>query len=226
MSDTGKTVALIKAIAGSGGGSGGVSDVKVAGTSVVSNGVASVPVADNDVFGTVKTSGVVNLDTNNRLRISGATVAQIISGNSSFPIMPNSQHAATFYGLAKASGDTTQKDSSNAVGTYTETARSKISDMLNAPVSVSGSTPSITAMSGVRYICGEVSTLSVTVPASGCVDIVFESGSTATVLTVTSAKTGVSAIKWANGWDGTCEANTVYEINVLDGEFGVMAAWT
>ena len=96
----------------------------------------------------------------------------------------------------------------------------------NPAVSVSGSTPSITAMAGVRYVCGEVSTLAVTVPASGCVDIVFESGSTATVLTVTSAKSGVSAIKWANGWDGTCEADTVYEINILDGEWGVVAAWT
>ena len=133
---------------------------------------------------------------------------------------------ASFYGLAKAAGNTDQSSSSNAVGTYTEDARSKISTMLNAPVSVSGSTPSITAMAGVRYVCGEVSTLAVTVPASGCVDVVFESGSTATVLTVTSAKSGVSAIKWAGGWDGTCEANTVYEINILDGEYGVVGSWT
>jgi len=97
---------------------------------------------------------------------------------------------------------------------------------LNPVESVSGSTPSITAMAGVRYVCGEVSTLAVTVPASGCVDVVFESGSTPTVLTVTSAKSGVTAVKWANGWDGTCEANTTYEINILDGEYGVVGSWT
>ena len=81
-------------------------------------------------------------------------------------------------------------------------------------------------MAWVRYVCGEVSTLAVQAPASGCIDVVFESGSTATVLTVTSAKTGVTAIKWANGWDETCEADTVYEINILDGEYGVVGSWT
>ena len=95
-----------------------------------------------------------------------------------------------------------------------------------ATVTVSGTTPSITGESNHRYICGEVSTLTVQAPESGCIDVVFESGSTATVLTVTSAKSGVTAIKWANGWDGTCEANAVYEINILDGELGVMASWT
>ena len=98
--------------------------------------------------------------------------------------------------------------------------------MLNAPESVSGTTPTITAQPGVRYICGEVSTLAITTPASGIIDVVFESGSTPTVLTIDSAKTGVSAIKWAGGWDETCEANTVYEINIAEGEYGVVASWT
>ena len=91
---------------------------------------------------------------------------------------------------------------------------------------VTGATPSITAVADTRYICGEVSTLAVTAPASGIIDVVFESGSTPTVLTIDSAKTGVSVIKWAGGWDETCEANTTYEINIMDGEFGVMASWT
>lgn len=91
---------------------------------------------------------------------------------------------------------------------------------------VSGNTPSITAMAGVRYVCGECSTLSITAPASGCIDVVFESGSTTTVLTVTTAKSGAT-LKWANGFDPTSlDANTVYEINILDGEFGVVGKWT
>ena len=90
---------------------------------------------------------------------------------------------------------------------------------------VSGSTPSIIGVDNHRYVCGECATLDVQAPASGCIDIMFTSGSTATVLTVTSAKSGVTAIKWPDGWDGTCEANTIYEINILDGEYGVMAAW-
>jgi len=95
----------------------------------------------------------------------------------------------------------------------------------NPVVSVSGSTPSITALPGIRYVCGEVTTLDITLPDSGIVDVVFTSGSTPAVLTVTPP-TG-QTVKWANGFDPTqLEADTVYEINVMDGEFGVVGAWT
>jgi len=102
-----------------------------------------------------------------------------------------------------------------------------LTDLADNTETISGTTPSITGVSGHRYICGECATLAITAPASGCIDVVFESGSTATVLTVTSAKTGVSAIKWANGFDPTSlEANTTYELNILDGEYGVVGSWT
>ena len=97
----------------------------------------------------------------------------------------------------------------------------------SAIVNVSGTTPSITALAGHRYICGECSTLTITVPAAGCIDVLFKSGSTPTSLTVTSLKTGVTAIKWAGGFDPTnLEANYTYEINILDGEYGVACVWT
>lgn len=89
---------------------------------------------------------------------------------------------------------------------------------------VTGTTPTITALAGVQYVCGEVSTLDITLPASGCVDVRFESGSTPTVLTITPP-TGVT-VKWAGGFDPTSlEANTTYEINIADG-LGVAASWT
>ena len=96
---------------------------------------------------------------------------------------------------------------------------------LDSPViNVSGSTPSITALPGHQYICGEVSTLTVSIPASGCVDVVFESGSTPTVLTVTPPN-GVT-VKWANGFDpSSLDANTTYEINIMNG-LGVAVSWT
>ena len=112
------------------------------------------------------------------------------------PIVPTTQHTSVFYGLARAAGDTTQKSSNNPVGNYTESARSKISQMLNGSVAVTGTTPTIAALPGIRYVCGEVATLDITLPASGCVDITFESGSTATVLTITPP-TG-QTVKWAN----------------------------
>lgn len=98
---------------------------------------------------------------------------------------------------------------------------------INPVVTVSGTTPSITGTANTRYVCGEVATLSITAPASGCIDVVFQSGSTATVLTVSSAKSGVTAIKWANSFDPTSlDANTTYELNILDGEWGVAGSWT
>ena len=92
-------------------------------------------------------------------------------------------------------------------------------------VDVSGTTPVITALPGIRYVCGEVTTIDITLPASGIVDVVFTSGSTPAVLAVTPPS-GMT-MKWANGFDPTAlEANTTYEINVMDGCLGVCGTWT
>ena len=91
-------------------------------------------------------------------------------------------------------------------------------------VTVSGTTPTINAQAGARYVCGKVATISIAPPASGCIDVVFQSGSTPTVLTITPP-TGVT-VKWANGFDPTSlEANATYEINIMNG-LGVAVSWT
>lgn len=208
---------------------GGVTDVQINNTSVVTDGVANVPVAAIGTWGVTQPQTDRGIgSTDGKISISPATDNHIKNGNMIyFPVCTAKQHAASFYGLAKAAGDTTQSQSSNAVGQYTEDAKSKIHDMLDAPVTVSGTTPTITGKAGIRYVCGEVSTLSITAPESGCIDVVFTSGSTPTVLTVTSAKTGVTAIKWMNGFDPTnLDADTTYEVNILDGELGVAGSWT
>ena len=208
-----------------------VTDVQINGNSVLGqDGVANVPLASTSNSGVVIMNSWFGISVNpsGTLYIERSPSANIKAGNQEYtPIVPYNQHESTFYGLAKAAGDTTQESSSNAVGTYTETAQSKIHEMLDAPVIVSGTTPTITGKAGIRYICGEVSTLSIVAPESGCIDVVFTSGSTPTVLTVTSAKTGVTAIKWMNGFDPTLlDANTTYELNILDGELGVAGLWT
>lgn len=207
-----------------------VTDVQVNGTSILSNGVANVPVADSNNPGVAKSNSARGVEVNNYgvMQTVKATDAQTKAGADQYkPIVPYNQHQSVFYGLAKAAGNSDQSSSSNAVGTYTEDAISKIHGMLDAPVTVSGSTPSITAKSGVRYICGEVSTLTITVPDSGCIDVIFTSGSTPTVLTVTPTKSGVTAVKFPSWFDPTSlDANTVYEINIMDGEYGVVASWT
>lgn len=205
-----------------------VDDVQINGTSILSNGVANVPLGDDATVGVVRTGASYGIKrwsaTNPIICINHATDSMIKDGGTSIspfrPITPDQQHMSMFYGLAKAAGDTTQSQSSNEVGAYTEDAKSAISDMLNGSVSVSGTTPTIVAKSGIRYVCGEVSTLDLTPPASGICDVVFTSGTTPTVLTVPST------VKWANGFDPTSlDANTTYELNVMDG-LGVCGTWT
>ena len=208
-----------------------VTDVQVNGTSVVTNGVANVPKGGLNALGAVcydnqYGNNGITITANGAIRVVAADINNNIknASNGYRPITATTQHAAAFYGLAKAAGDSTQSASSNAVGNYTDSAKSAIHEMLSGSVSVSGTTPSITALPGIQYVCGECATLDITLPASGCVDVVFQSGSTATVLTVTPP-TGVT-VKWANGFDPTAlDANTTYEINIKDG-LGVAAAWT
>lgn len=198
---------------------------KVNGTSIVQDGVANVPIASRSTLGVVKVIGNGVWMVDGEIRTNAATTAQIKqSANSYNVIVPDNQKASTFYGLAKAAGHD-ERYSTLPVGQYTEDAKSAISGMLGGSVSVSGTTPTIVAKSGIRYVCGEVSTLDITTPSSGIVDVIFTSGATATVLTVTPP-TGMT-MKWANGFDPTAlEANTTYEINILDGIYGAVMAWT
>ena len=92
-------------------------------------------------------------------------------------------------------------------------------DMVGSVVTVSGTTPVITAVSGVRYVCGEVATLDFTPCATGICDVVFTSGSTPTVVILPNT------VKFSDG-SFTAEANKTYEINILDGVYGVVTAWT
>lgn len=190
--------------------------------------MAEIPIANSNNLGVVKidsgTYGIKKFSTTSPVLAINSAQSDFIKNPSNFatanlrPLTPNRQHESTFYGLAKAAGDTTQSASSNAVGTYTEEAKSAISDMLNGVVQVTGTTPTITALSGVRYVCGEVATLDITPCASGICDIVFTSGSTATVLTLPNT------VKFPDG-AFTPEANMTYELNIMDGVYGAVMAW-
>ena len=86
-------------------------------------------------------------------------------------------------------------------------------------VNVEGTTPVITAAKNTMYVCGTLETLSFTPSATGISAIRFTSGSTATVLTVPNT------VKWPDWFSGTLEANRVYEINIMDGIYGVVMSW-
>ena len=85
-------------------------------------------------------------------------------------------------------------------------------------VNVSGSNPTITAEYNKRYVCGEVSTLTITPASQGCTDVLFTSGTTPTVLSLPNT---VKMPSWF-----TVEASKTYEISILDGIYGTVMSWT
>lgn len=201
-----------------------VEDVQVNGTSILSNGVANVPIATASKPGVVLVSGYgLQMQSNGNISTKTATSTEIKAGSRSWEhISPNNQHESTFYGLAKAAGDTTQATSSNAVGAYTQEAKTAIKSMLGVEkvITISGTAPTITAEENARYICGEVVSLNFTPSTNGICDVRFTSGSTVITLTIPST------VKFPNWFDPTkLETNTVYEINVLDGIYGAVMTW-
>lgn len=209
-----------------------VSDVQINGTSILQNGVANIPVASNSL-GLTKYDmtdngyyGVI-VSENGVVKTAIPTDAQIKSGSTSYkPISPTLQHKSVFYGLAKAAGDTTQAQSDNAIGTYTEQAKAAIQSMLGVSTgavlieNVTGTAPTITALPNVRYNCGEVSVLTITPPASGSCEIIFSSGSTATTLTVPNT------VKWPAWFDAEeLDSNMIYDIIITDAAYGAVMSW-
>ena len=213
---------------GGSGGGGAVSDVQINGTSILSSGVANIPLAASGVAGAVKinTSNGVGIYTG-ELCITKASSDQTKGGTNQYKsIVPYNQHEAAFYGLAKAAGDSTQASSSNTVGTYTTSAKAAIQTMLGisggaeAIETITSTTPSITAAPNVRYMCGTLSTLSITPCELGTCDVIFTSGTTATVLTVPNT------VKWPAWFDPTSlNTSTIYEIIITDEIYGMVMRW-
>ena len=111
-----------------------IPDVQINGTSIVSNNVANIPIGSTSTtgnLGVVKSGAGVKITAEGNLYISAAQAEDIKAGDSGiYPIAPNRQHNAVFYGLAKAAGDSTQSSSANAVGTYTAAAQTAIKTMI------------------------------------------------------------------------------------------------
>ena len=111
------------------------------------NGIPAADLAETYVkptdYATTSTAGVVKvcssnyytgvtIDNGGAVIIRPAKYAEIKAGTEArVPIVPGSQNVATFYGLAKAAGDTTQSLSDNAIGTYTSDALDAIHAMLD-----------------------------------------------------------------------------------------------
>lgn len=82
---------------------------------------------------------------------------------------------------------------------------------------VSEAAATITPEANTIYTCGTLTSLTITdPPATGAYSIVFTSGSTATTTTIPSTILGLESF--------AAEANTMYEINVLDNR-AVVGSW-
>ena len=205
-----------------------VSDVQIDGTSIIADGVASIPMADDTHLGAVVVNGAYGIGrfgTNGALYINTPTSAYIKSGTNSYrPIVPKVQHESVFYGLAKIAGHD-ENDSTLEVGTYTDEAKTAIKQMLGVHDAydsfveeVTGTDVTITGQPSYRYNCGEVLSLSITPPSSGTIDIRFTSGSTPTVLTLPQT------VKMPEWWVEV-EANTIYEMCITDGIYCGVMTW-
>jgi len=110
-----------------------VEDVQVNNTSIVTDGVANIPIASSVETGVIKIgSGDLGIAMSGDTPfLIGASSNHIKSASPARrPIFANMQHESAFYGLAKAAGDTTMPNSGNAVGTYTPEALIAIQKML------------------------------------------------------------------------------------------------
>lgn len=203
-----------------------VDDVQINGVSAVTNGVANIPIASTNDFGVIKPGSRTEVNSSGQLIVRAASDNGIKQGTTyNSVITPQWAHATAFFGLAKAAGDITQSTSNNAIGQYTDEAKTAIKQMLDVKddydslvVEVSGTDPVITGKASYRYNCGELYTLSITPPESGTMDIIFTSGATPTVLTLPNT------VKMPTWWAGI-ETNTTYEMCITDGVYCGVMSW-
>ena len=84
-------------------------------------------------------------------------------------------------------------------------------------VNVDGTDPVIVGVANTRYICGTVSTISITPPQSGIIDVLFTSGSSVAVVTLPNT------VKMPDWYE--VQTERIYEINIMDGVYGSVMSW-
>ena len=183
---------------------------------------------DGDVQG-LQTTVQAKADTATVTALSGTVSGLQTAVQSKADAQTVTALSGTVTGLQTSKADKSYVDTQLATKASTATAtassdglmssadKSKL-DAVGSVVTVSGTSPVITAVSGVRYVCGEVATLDFTPCATGICDVVFTSGSTPTVVTLPNT------VKFPDG-SFTAEANKTYEINIMDGTYGVVMSW-
>ena len=112
-----------------------VNDVQANGTSIVTNGIANIPVTGLGTLGLCSVESYYGLSANSsgRIYIAAATSNNVKGGAYDFsPIVPSRQHEAVFYGLSKVAGVDLASETVTT-GTYPTTSKAAIQKMLGVP---------------------------------------------------------------------------------------------
>ena len=106
---------------------------------------------------------------------------------------------------------------------YSDLAEETVSKWINEEndrvviMPVEGMNPKINATANTVYLCGELLSLEFNPCADGVCDIVFSSGTTPTLLTLPDS------VRMPNGF--AVLENRTYEINIMNGIYGVATSW-
>lgn len=131
----------------------------------------------------------------------------------SFDVMDGASDAGN------VSYDETATYQSGSVGATLQEQTRQISDKADKTnyVTLTGTIITQTGADNTMYLCGELTELTVSAPATGIFGIRFTSGTIPTIVTFTG-------ITMPDDWPATLEASTTYEVNILNG-LGVWQSW-
>lgn len=127
------------------------------------------------------------------------------------------EHVISEYGGGGGGGGGAVSSVNGKTGAVTLTAEDVGAAPAETVITVSDTAPTITPAANTVYHCGELTSLTINDPhATWAYSIVFTSGATATTTTFPATILGLESF--------AAEANTLYEINVLDNR-AVVGSW-
>ena len=179
-----------------------VKDVQINNTSINNNGVVNIPLASTTDIGVAKIGDTMSVNANGLLNFKAVGASEVKNGTSyTYALTPERQHASVFYGLAKAAG-VDMKDSANAIGIYTNEAKTAIQQMIGLGT-INASTVAATLDSTSKtYLLGTQSTITSTATN------VSVSGDTGVYLTTNQGQ--ISAAQHSINVNGTEKAYMTY----------------
>lgn len=131
----------------------------------------------------------------------------------------NYGNGATAFGIRYQTGTVF----TNAVYEYTVVDTESLLGVGSPVIEVSGTSATINALEGACYVCGELTALTFKPAVNGLCEVIFESGTTPTALTISKAISS-HTIHMPPWWTGV-EASKTYDIVVRNGELVGVSVW-